>query len=860
MSTTALTASAPTGADGGTQRITDDAAPPRSADTSMRCPDPSAHQTKGHALQDQASAAALYSTNHKAKDARSVNPLGPDGKLSSASAATSLKYAKASDLPSFPVVGIDTKSSAGAAALLANQNKKSPEWWKPEQSSAAGKAALLANDYKMAPLWQPEASAAGSKAALLAHRDGGKLNLWQPEASAEGNSAANIAMRKQNLGPGAVDYGYTDAGRKNAFTAATGAHTSSQRMRAQSTPPPAEIYPDSRNSAKNALSAATLASSPSMRTKPQASTAGSNKLASGAMEAARIQHAKSVSRDMYTSAPPVALEVEEKNHNAALRASAISMAKKMYDVQQQHIDGASAARSGATAAHGQQPVTGEEDIKRQAMQYIGIQEAAQKLAQERLAKIGYDENAAYRSYYGYEKPRSKLSIRRGRNRANSDSKVAADDSDSDEDDFRSRRIRSQMDQFNKQLADVDAKKRENDRKYLIAAAERKVQAQMQGMDKKIYDETGNMSPAMIAQWDEKARQKAVANSETRMENHGKVHIGNGKWMDQSDIDAIAQARIQPTLDEITEKTEKRRAGDEKRRAAEEERRLELEEKKRREKVEKERAAEIKAEERQVKDEEKRAAKLRSAEEKAAAKEGKEAVKQEKESEKARKAEEDRLANKERRKSKEVPSAAPIIAEANASANENDYLYRDPTPAVSQQRASENEADLASPTSPKGIKSIFSKLKRRSKHTSAGTFSTTDMGKDKEQTGFVGGATLRSSTSQAQSHTSPTTAVSDDERPHNLGDVEPSSVPHVNELDDAYSDVSSLSNYEEPAPRGRSAERITTKSTGASGGTEYEETLDTFDEALAPPPTFTTDADKARKGSPNRDSKFREVGI
>jgi hypothetical protein len=101
------------------------------------------------------------------------------------------------------------------------------------------------------------------------------------------------------------------------------------------------------------------------------------------------------------------------------------------------------------------------------------------------------------------------------------------------------------------------------------------------------------------EWDEKARQRALANSEVRMENHGRVHLGNGKFMDQGDIDAIAQARIQPTLDEITEKTEKRRAEDEKRRAEEEERRLEMEEKKRRERAEKERTAEIKAEEKQA---------------------------------------------------------------------------------------------------------------------------------------------------------------------------------------------------------------------------------------------------------------------
>lgn len=416
-----------------------------------------------------------------------------------------------------------------------------------------------------------------------------------------GNSAANIAMRKKGLSP-KIDYGHSEQGRKNAFTAATGAHSAAGRRRAQSDPPPTELYPDSKNSARNALNAATIAHTPSIKAKmPTTHVTNSTRLGSDAMEAARIQHAKSISRDMYTSTPPVAIEANEKKHNDALRASAISMAKKMYSVQQQNIDGAaglSAARTGATAAHGQQPASSEADIKQQAMRYIGIQEAAQKLAQERLAKIGYDENAAYRSYYGYEQPtRSKLSIRRGRNRAHSASEtVPVNDSDSDEDDFRSRRIRSQMEQFNKQVEDLDSKKRENDRKSLLAAAQRKVQAQMQAQDKKIFDETGKMSPAMVDDWDDRARKRALANSEARMENHGKVHIGNGKWMDQEDINAIAQARIQPTLDEITEKTEKRRAEDEKRRAEEEERRLDLQEKKRREKVEKERNAEIKAEE------------------------------------------------------------------------------------------------------------------------------------------------------------------------------------------------------------------------------------------------------------------------
>jgi len=871
MATTALTTDAPPASDSRPLKQSEQAAPPRSsAETNMRCPDPSAHQhPKTSALQNQASAAALYSHNHgspaKANVSKPINPLGADGKLSSASAATSLKYAKAQDLPSYPVVGIDTQSSAGAAALLANQNKKSPEWWKPEQSSAAGKAALLANGYKMAPMWQPEASAAGSKAALLAHRDGGKLNLWQPEASADGNSAATIAMRK--AAPSAdVDYGYTDQGRKNAFTAATDAHSASRRKRAQSNPPTAPLYPDSKNSARNALGAATLAHSASTRAKPQAAPVDSSRGGYGAMEAARIQHAKSISRDMYTSAPPVALETEEKKHNDALRASAISMAKKIYDVQQQHIDGASGqsiARTGATAAHSQQPATGEADIKQQAMRYIGIQEAAQKLAQERLSKIGYDENAAYRSYYGYDQPtRSKLSMRRGRNRAHSASETApAQDSDSDEDDFRSRRIRSQMDQFNKQLADVDAKKRENDRKSLLAAAQRKVQAQMQGMDKQIYDKTGKMSSAMVDDWDEKARQRALANSETRMENHGRVHIGNGKWMDQGDIDAIAQARIQPTLDEITEKTDKRRAEDERRRAEEDERRLDQEQEKRRIRTEKERAAEIKAEEKQGREEEKRAAKARAAEEKLAAKQAKEAEKT-------------KTAG-EQRKSKEITTTEPAVV-ANETPRDNEDLYEEAELTEAHPIPEHDSADPTSPTSQgssKGFKSLLSKLKRRSKHSPA---AETEGTTKEQEPGFIGGATLRNSVSQPQSQSLSSKSASEParesidsrisgeaDRPKDLSHVEPSYVPHVGVVkEERYSDVSSLSGDEDEfsLARGRSAERVVSGATATSAGESFEEARDHFDEALAPPPAFGSDAEKARKGSPNRESKFQEVGL
>jgi hypothetical protein len=231
----------------------------------------------------------------------------------------------------------------------------------------------------------------------------------------------------------------------------------------------------------------------------------------------------------------------------------------------------------------------------------------------------------------------------------------------------------------------------------------------------------------------------------------------------------------------------------------------------------------------------------------------------------KKAEEERVIKGEKRKSTQatatVPVAVPVaVVAVTTSSTDHEDLYRDPTPVTTPATSHAREADPTPPTSPtspsssKGLKSIFSKLKRRSKHTSAGTFSSGDVGKEKE-TGFVGGAMLRSSTSQPStsqpSHTSPKSVTSGDEPPRKLSDVEPTRAPHADEVD-SYSDVSSMSNYEEP--RGRSTERV------ASKDTEFEEAQDHFDEALAPPPTFTIDADRVGRGSPNRDSKFHEVGI
>ncbi|PNS17669.1 chorismate synthase [Sphaceloma murrayae] len=654
---------------------------------SMPCPDPSLHRdTK---LQEQASTAALYATGPSRKPQAS-DILDKDNKLSSKSAAMSLKHARPEDLPSYPSSGGVALNASTGAANLANTNHKSFEHWKPDPSSAAGKAALLAKDYKMAPLWQPEMSTAGSKAALLAHKDGGKLEWWTPEASAAGNSAATQAFKKSTLSPN-VDYGYTPDGRKKALLAATKSVTAS-RARSGSLPAPAPPkYPDSANSAYNALNAATKANR-----KPSTRTQADDTYDSPALEESRIRHlSDKISREMFTDHPPVEIEVQEKKHQDALRASAVSMAKSMYDLQQKKEKEASTTMSpgntAATAAVGRSAtVAGQPDIRQQALQYIHLQEAAHKLAEERLAKMDPDGAARYREHYGYplRSPRRKLSIKdRYRRRANSDTQQPQF-SDSDDDDFRSRRIRNQMNQFNKEVETLDQQKRTSDRAALLAAAEKKVQAQMRTMDDKVYAETGKVSQAKQDEWEAKAREKATRNSVKRTENFGKADIGGGKFMEQSEIEAIAAARLKPTLDEISENAEKRRARDE-------EIRLDMEEKKRQELSERQREREVKMLQKQTRDQEKNTARQEKEQQKAAQKqekaEQKAAAKQEKEAEKARKAEEKRAAKDEKRRSKDVKRDV-VAATATSAAVHEDRAKSDAT--ESPQESPKTSSDSA----------------------------------------------------------------------------------------------------------------------------------------------------------------------
>ena len=457
-------------------------------------------------------------------------------------AATSLKYANPQDLPSFPSSGLKTSdSAAGAAASLGWANRKPLPHWKADPTASASAAAMRAKDYKMAPLWQPEQSAHGAKAAILAHKGSPKVDVWQPEASPWGNSAALTAFKKFGAGglPPVLDYGYNGPGRRGSLLAASGAMTNGRR-RAESTPvaitPKIETYPDEKNAATNALRAAESASRRQMR--------------AGTFEQGAIPYT-AMPREMYTSHPPVAAEVQEMDRQDTIHASAVAMAKNMYSQQQKKFEIVSDVPRNI---HRRRLSTSPSDDEVQPTRLSNLQVAAHKLAQDRLAKL-HDEHAQNREYRDYYAPPPPLSRFTGRGRAR---RRAASDGGVSQDKLQSNKIRAQMSQFSTNMSEVDAK-RQKDRDALIAAAQRNVAMKLHGMDERVFADTGKVPPSLLSEWEVKAHAAAQEKSDTRMENYGKVHVGGGKFVNQSDVDQVAQKNVQPVLDEIQEKAEAEKA-------------------------------------------------------------------------------------------------------------------------------------------------------------------------------------------------------------------------------------------------------------------------------------------------------------
>ncbi|OAA64517.1 hypothetical protein SPI_03164 [Niveomyces insectorum RCEF 264] len=299
----------------------------------------------------------------------------------------------------------------------------------------------------------------------------------------------------------------------------------------------------------NALSAATLAH----RGPGTALSAGDRR--SYVSDAGAVPYTM-MNRQMYTSQPPVAPEVDEQKRNDTLHASAIAMAKRMYNPK---------AQAGAAVGPG---VIGADAGLGSGVQTTNLQALAYNLAQERLAKL-QDEHQrnrdSYREHYvdpnlGPSSPEAAESSRRfsirdrlWRHRSSSDSEVARDRRLSMD------TIHSQMLPPAERVSAADQQKQRQDRQNVLFAAQRNVRAQLDDIDRRIYAQTGKVHPSVLSSWENKAFAAAQARSNTRQGLHpqsSQIDLGGGRLMSRSEVDRIAARRVQPFLDDINEKAER----------------------------------------------------------------------------------------------------------------------------------------------------------------------------------------------------------------------------------------------------------------------------------------------------------------
>lgn len=446
-----------------------------------------------------------------------------------------------------------TLANASAAASLAHARQKPMDTWKkPERQPHAEQAALFVRDYQRPePSPPPKINPDVYKAALLAAQDRVTRPTSPPSA------AANDLRTQQSAASHMLSNGGTRGGARGttvvaihpgALNAASGA-VSRRRPRTESAP----VKPMFHQDAAYALTAATISH--------QASRASDDILKDldPSIEAARIHHIAKSNAQLYTSSPPVGIEVEEQKHRDTLRAAAISMAKDMYASAAAKSEADAAETASSTAFYRQSRrlsqsqfswISGDEQpVTRRPP---NIHEAAQKIAAEKLAKMKQNELSNQQNYYGIgPRPRPTLS-RRLKRRTSSDGDVSAVDWE------RSEAIRNQMSSLQTRLYEVD-KKKSKDRSDLMEIAQKNVNARIHDIDERVYARTGKPSPNMQREWEKKALERAEQESSARMANFGKISVGGQKYVDEAEVEAIARARIEPTLNEINDRVEEKRA-------------------------------------------------------------------------------------------------------------------------------------------------------------------------------------------------------------------------------------------------------------------------------------------------------------
>ena len=130
---------------------------------------------------------------------------------------------------------------------------------------------------------------------------------------------------------------------------------------------------------------------------------------------------------------------------------------------------------------------------------------------------------------------------------------------------------------------------------LLAAAQRNVQRSLQGIDERVYAQTGRPTPSMMGRESlpMAIAQQRVQQQQPQQQQGDKVAIGNGAVVDRSSVDALAFRNVQPVLHQINDKSDAQQA-------RKTEIKLDEEEAKRQIEIEREREQELKEIDRQLK--------------------------------------------------------------------------------------------------------------------------------------------------------------------------------------------------------------------------------------------------------------------
>ncbi|CAK7270586.1 Eisosome assembly protein [Sporothrix epigloea] len=517
--------------------------------------------------------------------------------------------------PSFPMAaGIKAPATASSSSMAA---KPSPAptlgWGNSAATQAFRNSQILSTKQASAPSERPspEITALGHQPSLRAAKDAMRsaTNPNRMSLAAGSPTATSVPPSNETLVSGVAAAGATGAVSGNTLMPRTRHRSQStpltlRQQKGLSSPYPdstASLYqsgnpPDPKTSAANALSAATAAHTKSMSGSDRRSYVG---------DAGAVPYTN-MGRQMYTSHPSIGPEYDSKKHQDGLHASAVAMAKQMYNLS---------GESGGSNA-----------------KVPNVQEQAYRLAQERLDKIyeQHDRDRSFRDHYVDPKMGADSNAGNTLHRLSMRSRLrrrrTSSDSDIDLDRIRSMEIRNQMSVLSDRISEVSQDKRRQDRQSVLLAAQRNVKLQLQGIDEKVYANSGRLPPSKTSPLDqEKINTIAQARADAHLgtfPRSDQVDIGGGKFIDRAEVDKIASRRMQPLIDDIHAKAQQEIERKAKLREEEEQRKAQLLQKEEERKAE---AADLKARDKEMKElyrQLKKDEKLRKAEAKAAEKQAK----------------------------------------------------------------------------------------------------------------------------------------------------------------------------------------------------------------------------------------------